>query len=160
MTRFHFLQLLKLPATTALVVLGVVVFMLGTFPTAHARMTATPWDGAPMEGNFQNLVWGGSSTLDVAKVMGHPPDEVLKNNNMYPVIENHIFYEPGGTGNASVFVFENGLLAGLYYKSAQNRYMDLSYFLPNNGDRLMNIRAYDAGYQSYYPNFGFNSFGF
>lgn len=115
-----------------------------------AVSSATPWR---TELNFQDLIFGSTTTNQVRIIMGREPDDIVRSEQLYPVIENHYFYEEGGTGAASVFVFENGFLAGLHYKSANNQYMDLTYLLPSLGDRQMNARFFGSGYSSYYPYF-------
>lgn len=121
---------------------------LAVLPVANARTVVTPWTS---EQTFQNLVYGGSTTGDVHQIMRSMPDEVVKNSTMYPVIENHYYFESGGTGAATVFVFENGLLVGMLYKSSNNQLVDLTHFLPNNGDRVIN-QPMLGNYRGYYPN--------
>jgi len=116
---------------------------------AEARSVTSPWTS---DLSFQDLVYGASSTVDVQRIMGEPPDEIVKTAQMFPVIENYYYYENGGTGAATVFVFENGLLVGLHYKSPQNQYMDLTSFLMNNGDRLLNSPML-GGFRGYFPLF-------
>lgn len=117
--------------------------------TAWAVQNVTPWTN---EKSFQNLTYGMSSYQDVISVVGHPPDEVLHSGQMYPVVTNFIYYDEKKTGAASVFVFENGFLVGLQYRSADNQFIDFTYCLQNNGDRSLNS-GYLAGYMNYYPYF-------
>jgi hypothetical protein len=117
-------------------------------PMAHARSAVTPWTS---EQGFQNLVYGASTTGEVLRVMGAYPDEIVKTQQMTPVIENYYYYDAEGSGAATVFVFQNNFLAGLMYKSSSNQYMDLTYFLPNNGD--MNVNSAILGnMRGYFPN--------
>jgi hypothetical protein len=114
---------------------------------AFARSATTPWTD---QVSFQNLVYGSSSTNDVVLVMGAQPDDIVRSEQMYPVVENYYYYDKEKSGGASVFVFENGLLVGLELKTATNQMIDLTSFLPNNGDRLITYPAL-GGYQQYYP---------
>ncbi|MBX2861188.1 MAG: hypothetical protein KTR14_08130 [Vampirovibrio sp.] len=124
------------------------IFVLGASIPSHARSTATPWTN---EIGPQSLVYAASTTVDVQRAIGHP-DEVVKSQQMYPVVENYIYYEEGGTGAATVMVFENGLLVGMHYRSPSNQMVDLTYFLLNNGDRRLNYPAL-AGFRGYSPYF-------
>lgn len=117
----------------------------------EARSITTPWN-QQQEYTFQNLVYGSSTPWDVQRVMGRGPDEVVKAEYMYPVVENHNFYDENGSGNSSVFVFENGFLVGFHMRMKDNQLVDLTYFLTNNGDRRLN-NAYNAGIWSYNPLF-------
>jgi hypothetical protein len=119
--------------------------------SGYARSNVTPW--ASDSQGFQNLVIGASSGADIQAVMGVPPDEIIKSEIMYPVIENYFYYEEGGSGAATVFILQGGLLAGLSYKSASNQMMDLSYFLQNNNDRLYGMQYNPAGYSGYFPSY-------
>jgi hypothetical protein len=125
------------------------LFVCGIILPVHALQNATPWSA---ERSFQNLVYGSSSFNDVRMAMGKPPDEVVNSEQMFPPIVNFNYYDENKSGAATVFVFENGLLVGLQYKSADNQYIDLTYFLQNNGDRALNL-PYTAGYFPYYPYF-------
>lgn len=116
-------------------------------PLAQALVNNTPWTPEP---SFQNLVYGGSSGPDVIRVMGEQPDQIVYGQQMYPVLENYYYYDK--TGAATVFVFENGLLVGMHYKSPSNQMIDLTSLLTNNGDRRLNAPLLQ-GYQSYYPYF-------
>jgi hypothetical protein len=116
---------------------------------SQALQSVTPWT---TEKSFQNLVYGSSSYNDVISVIGRQPDEIVHSQQMYPVVENFYYFDENKTGAATVFVFENGLLVGLQYKSADNQYMDLSYCLQNNGDRTLNYATL-GGYMPYYPYF-------
>ncbi|MBK8189240.1 MAG: hypothetical protein IPK79_02195 [Vampirovibrionales bacterium] len=111
-----------------------------------------PDQGAAALG-FKDLRWGGSSMADVKRIIGMP-DEVLSGEQMYPVINNFVYYDEGGSGASTIFVFENGLLVGLHYRSAENQLVDITYFLQNNGDYAMN-NPLRAGYMGYFPDFGF-----
>lgn len=117
---------------------------------AQGRSISAPWDPAS-QNEFQSLVYASSSMPDVHRILGLP-DDIVRSEQMYPVIENHYYYEEGGTGAATVFVFENGLLMGMHYKSPENQLIDLTYFLPNNGDLRINW-PYRANYQGYFPYF-------
>lgn len=117
--------------------------------SASALQSVTPWSSAK---TFQNLTYGSSSYQDVVSAVGQPPDEVVRSEQMYPVIENFYYYDENKTGGATVFVFENGMLVGLQYKSPDNQFVDLSYFLQSNGDRSLHYSAL-GGYQAYYPYF-------
>lgn len=125
------------------------LFIINLLLTAsvQARSNATPWTS---EQTYQNLVYGASSTADVIQIMGYP-DEVVKQEQIFPVIENFYYYGDGGTGEATVVIFQNNLLAGLLYKTASSQYMDLTYMLPNNGDMALNSPIL-AKFRSYYPN--------
>ena len=127
----------------------IVVWGFLAFSPGYALQNATPWT---TEKSFQNLTYGMSSFNDVQSVIGKPPDEVLSSGQMYPVITNYIYYDENKTGAASVFVFENGFLVGLQYRSPDNQYVDFTYCLQNNGDRRLNS-PYLAGYMPYYPYF-------
>lgn len=125
-------------------------FMTGDSP---ARTIAAPWSN---EIDFQSLVYGSASTADVVRVMGAPPDDIVRAEQMVPVIENFYYYDAEKTGAATVFVFENGLLAGLQYKTPGNQFIDLSYFLTDNGDRGLNMPML-GGYSPYFSRFPFVS---
>lgn len=124
-----------------------------TSPIAEARSITTPWTP---ETSFQNLVYGSSSSVDVVNVMGNPPDEIVRSEQMFPVVENFYYYDK--TGAATVFVFENGLLVGLQLKTPGNQYVDMTYFLANNGDRMLNLPMLQ-GFMPYYPYFPLTSHG-
>jgi hypothetical protein len=102
---------------------------------AQAISGATPWSS---DVSYQSLVYGSSTPHDIQLLTGKPPDDIVQAEQMYPIIQNYIYYAKGQSGPATVFVFENNLLVGLYYKSSDNQYIDLSYFLQDNGDRLLN----------------------
>ena len=119
-------------------------------PAAHSRSAATPWTS---EMNFQSLVYGSSSTVDVVRVMGKQPDEIVRSEQMFPVIDNFYYYDEDKSGAATLFVFENGLLVGMHLKTAGNQLVDCTYFLTNNGDRMLNypmLQNYSP-YYSYFP---------
>lgn len=116
---------------------------------AAAIQSVTPWTP---EKTYQNLTYGSSTYNDVISTVGHSPDEIVSSGQMYPVVENFYYYDENKTGAATVFVFENGLLVGLQYKSPDNQFVDLTYVLQYNGDRMVNYSAL-GGYQSYYPYF-------
>jgi hypothetical protein len=120
-----------------------------TLSPALAVQNVTPWTN---EKSFQNLTYGMSSYTDVENAVGHPPDEVLNSGQMYPVVTNYVYYDEKKTGAASIFVFENGFLVGLQYRSPDNQFIDFTYCLQNNGDRALNY-PYMAGYMGYYPYF-------
>lgn len=122
---------------------------LGFIQAGWALQNATPWSP---ERSFQNLVYGSSSFNDVTMVLGRPPDEIVRSQQMYPPIVNFYYFDENKSGAATVFVFENGFLVGMQYKSPENQYVDMTYFLRNNGDRSLNL-PYVAGYQNYYPYF-------
>jgi hypothetical protein len=146
-----------LPMLATLLLLALLIgFPVG----ADARSVVTPWNGGGLDGavgrpgyrNFQELVYGGSSQADVVRVMGVPPDEVVHAGQMFPVIENYYYYDEDKSGAATVFVFENSLLVGLQMKTAANQFVDMTYFLANNGDRTLN-QPMLGGYMQYYPWF-------
>lgn len=129
--------------------------LMGITSAAWALQNATPWTA---ERSFQNLVYGSSSFNDVTMTLGRQPDEIVRSQQMYPPVVNFYYFDENKSGAATVFVFENGLLVGMQYKSPDNQYVDMSYFLQNNGDRQLNF-PYNAGYQGYfpyYPLYGFN----
>jgi hypothetical protein len=133
---------------TVLLLAGLLVY--GLTPKAFCRSAATPWTS---ETNFQNLVYGSSSSVDVVRVMGQQPDEILRSEQMFPVVENFFYYDADKSGAATVFVFENGLLVGMHLKTAGNQYIDCTYFLTDNGDRQLNnplLQNYSP-YYSYFP---------
>lgn len=117
--------------------------------SALAITGATPWTN---EHSFQELVYGSSSTVDVVRVMGSPPDDIVRSQQMFPPVENYYYYDENKTGAATVFVFEEGLLVGMQLKTAGNQYVDMSYFLANNGDRALN-QPMLHGFYPYYPYF-------
>jgi len=119
------------------------------YSTVSARTAARPWMPQQQEQDYSGLIYGSSSPRDVELIIGRPPDEVVKSNNLYPVVWNYIYYAEDGSKNASVFVFENGMLVGLYYKTAGEQLVDLTYFLTNNGDRRL-FYPLNAGYMGYY----------
>jgi hypothetical protein len=125
------------------------VLSLGFLPQAFALQNATPWSP---ERSVQNLVYGSSSYNDVQTVIGRPPDDIVRSEQMYPIITNFYYYDEAKTGAATVFIFENGMLVGMQYKSPDNQFVDLTYFLQNNGDRNLTV-PYLAEYQRYYPYF-------
>lgn len=145
------------PQTLALIrkiltgfLLGVLLLAFAFMPNAFCGNLATPWTP---EVNFRNLVYGASSTADVVRVMGQPPDEVLHSEQMFPVVENFFYYDADKSGAATVFVFENGLLVGMHLKTEGNQYIDCTYFLTDNGDRQLNnpmLQNYSP-YYSYFP---------
>lgn len=116
---------------------------------ALALQNATPWSP---ERSFQNLVYGSSSYNDVITVVGRPPDDIIRSQSMYPLITNFYYYDDDKSGAATVFVFENGMLLGLHYRSPDNQLLDMTYCLQTQGDRVLNY-PYLAGYQGYYPYF-------
>jgi hypothetical protein len=117
-----------------------------------AHSVFAPWAPSNQQ-DFGSLVCGSSTPLDVQRVAG-PPDEVVHSEQMFPVIENYYYYDNEGSGSASVFVFQNGLLVGLHYKSSNDQLIDMTSFLTNNGDTQLN-RQLNAGYAGYYTNFPF-----
>jgi hypothetical protein len=131
-----------------------------TFPplagqSAWAGPGIAPWTS---EAGFQQLVYGASSPWDVQSAIGRPADEVLRFEQMYPIIENHYYYDENKSGAATIFVFENNFLVGMHFKSADNQMIDLTYFLPNNGDYSRNFQTYGGGYAGYFPGFGLYGF--
>lgn len=144
------MKLLQLSFSKALTSLMLVIgLVIALQVPALAVSHRTPWDQT-QENSYQNLVYGSSSPLDVQRVMGRPPDEVVKGDQMFPVIENHYYYGDDGTGAATIFVFENGFLVALNLKTADDQIVDLTYFLQNNGDYNFNSR-YNAGFWGYNP---------
>jgi ABC-type phosphate transport system substrate-binding protein len=135
------------PVLSLILGLAIAVFIFSSGLPAGSISNATPWT---TEFGFQNLTYGGSSIRDVERAMGRPGDEFLQSNQLYPAVQNLYYYEEGGTGAATVFVFENGLLVGMFYKSSENQLMDLTYFLIDNGDRQLNFPL-NAGYQGFFP---------
>lgn len=130
---------------------------LGGHLTAAAQYAVTQTNTQQIwDKGFQNLVYGGSTTIDVQHAVGEPPDQIIRSQTMYPVIENYYYFDNNGSNAATVFVFENGLLVGLHYKSPQNQYIDLTYVLANNGDRQLN-RQLRGGMRGYFPYFPFYS---
>ncbi len=125
------------------------VMVLGGLPS-QARSIVAPWDPAS-QSEFRSLVYASSTIPDVQRVCG-PPSEIVRSEQMYPVIENHYYYDENGSGAASVFVFENGVLMGFHYKSPDNQLVDLTFCLANNGDIRL-AWPYRAGYYGYSPNF-------
>ncbi len=122
-------------------------FFLLTGLSAEARTGATPWTNEP---SFQNLVYASSTTNDVIRTMGAPPDDIVRATQMFPVIENYYYYGEEKTGAATVFVFEHGLLVGLQLKTPGDQYVDMTYVLTNNGDRALSNPIY-GGYLPYFP---------
>lgn len=127
--------------------LAITLWSIFTLSPVLAVQNATPWT---TEKSFQNLTYGMSSFNDVQAVIGRPPDEVVSSGQMYPVLTNYFYFDDNKSGAASVFIFENGFLVGLQYKSSDNQFIDFTYCLQNNGDRALN-NPYLAGYQGYYP---------
>ena len=121
---------------------------------ANARSVVTPWK---TDVGFENLVYGSSSTTDVQRIMGEAPDEIIRSEQMYPLIENHYYYDEKGSGAATVFVFENNALLGMHYKTPGNHFVDLTYVLPDNGDRQLQT-PFLGNYASYFPFFPFVEF--
>jgi hypothetical protein len=117
-----------------------------------AHSAFAPWAPSNQQ-NFGSLVYGSSTPLDVQRVAG-PPDEVVHSEQMFPVIENYYYYDTEGSGSASIFVFQNGFLVGLHYKSPNDQLVDMTSFLTSNGDVQLN-RQLNAGYAGYYTNFPF-----
>lgn len=121
---------------------------------SQAISSMTPWDNRP---SMQTLVYGMSTVGDVVNAVGEYPDEIIRSQQIYPVVENHYYYDKYGTGAATVFVFENGMLVGMHYKGSNNQLIDLTYFLTDNGDRQRNYPL-NMGFRGYYPNFPLYSF--
>lgn len=121
-----------------------------------ARSIATPWATGSGDVSFQSLVYGSSSAADVVRVMGNQPDEVIRGEQMFPVIENYYYYDADKSGSASIFVFENGLLVGLQMLTSGQQLVDMTYLLPSNGDRSLN-QPMLGGYMPYYPVFPLTS---
>lgn len=128
----------------------ILLILLLVFATAGQLAEARFGNNYFSEPGFQDLIYGASTPMDVQSALGQPPDEVVKTESMYPVIENHYYYADDGSGAATVFVFENGLLMGMSLKTAENQFIDLSYFLIDNGDRRLNAPL-RAGYRGFYP---------
>lgn len=131
-----------------LLVAACLLVVLSWYLPSWAVSNFTPWN--PAEFGFQNLVYGASSVVDIQRAVGRPADEFVESGTMYPIIQNMVYYEEGGTGAASVFVLENGLLAGLFYKSPNEQYIDLTFLLTDNGDVRYN-NPMNAGYQGFFP---------
>ena len=132
-----------------------ITLIMMIFSLALARTAVMPWQpGADAPG--AQLIYASSTAADVQRVTGRAPDDIVQTEQMYPIIENHYYYDDSGSGAATVFVFENGFLMGMHYKSANNQFMDMSYMLQNNGDRTLTA-PYLAGYRGYYPLFPFYS---
>ncbi len=119
------------------------------FLQAHARSAVTPWTS---QQTYQNLVYGATTPADLPNIIGAMPDEIERAPQMSPVIEYYFYYADGGSGEASIFVFQNNLLAGLLYKSADNQYTNLTYFLPSNGDMTINNQIM-GNMMPFYTNF-------
>src|SRR5262249_53228050 len=99
-------------------------------PKRHRPIS--PYEDNPFsytQGGFQNLRYGGSTSMDVAQAIGRPPDDIVKAEQMYPVVENYIYNNEDNSGSAMVFVFENNLLVGMHYRSPRNQYIDMTYML-------------------------------
>lgn len=123
----------------------------GLVPPCQASPLVTPWS---TEAGFQNLVYGSSTPWDVETAVGRPPDETVYAGQMYPVIVNHYYFDDSGSGAATVFVYENGFLVGMHYKTPGNQLMDLTYLLINKNDRYVNA-PYLGGFRGYFPTFQF-----
>ncbi len=136
--------------TALLLLLNVTIIQAG-MQRAFSFSFSDPNSNSAMTFGFKDLRYGGSSGPDVQRILG-APDEIVHSQQMYPVVENYYYYADSGSGAATVFVFENGLLVGMHYKSPDNQYVDLTYFLIDNGDRLLNFPL-NAGYQGYFPFF-------
>lgn len=138
---------------TVVLTLGILLMLLSL---VEAKSVYSPWNPSGYSqlgvSGFENLVYGSSTASDVIGVMGRYPDDVLRAEQMFPVVENFYYYDEEGTGAASVFVFENGFLVGLHSRSPNNQFVDLTYFLPNNGDRFLNSPL-TAGYLPYFHRF-------
>ncbi len=143
------LTLTKFQRQTCLLTACLLSLSLFWATSGWALQNATPWTS---ERSVQNLVYGSSSFNDVTMALGRPPDEIVRSEQMYPPIVNFYYFDENKSGAATVFVFENGFLVGMQYKSPDNQYMDVSYFLQNNGDRQLNF-PYTGGYQGYFPFF-------
>jgi hypothetical protein len=115
-------------------------------PVAHARSAATPWT---MDQTFQNLVYGASTPPEVVRIVGRYPDEIVKADQMAPAILNYYYFDE--QNRATVFVFENNFLVALLYRSASDQYVDLTSFLPNVGDRMINSQIL-GNTMGYFPN--------
>lgn len=114
-------------------------------PPVWARMVATPWSP---EVNWQSLVIG-ASTNDVVRALGRPPDDIVRGEIMAPTIENFYYFDEDKSGAATIFVFEAGFLVGMHLKSPENQLMDVTYFLPNNGNRRL-LNPVMGGMQTYW----------
>ena len=133
---------------------GILVFVCvcGLSLRALATSAFSPWDPDSRDG-VESLVYASSSTVDVSRVLG-PPDDIVRSEQMFPVIENYYYYDKQKSGAATVFVFQNGLLMGMQYKSPNNQFVDLTCFLNNNHDTAINWPL-NGGYTLYAPNFPF-----
>lgn len=114
-----------------------------------ARSVATPWTD---QMGVQNLALGSSSTADVVRIMGAPPDDILRLEQMFPTIENFYYYDADKSGAATVFVFENSFLVGMQMRTAGGQFVDMTYMLPNNGDRRL-MGPMLGGFMPYFPLF-------
>ncbi|MEB3244879.1 MAG: hypothetical protein VKJ06_02710 [Vampirovibrionales bacterium] len=118
---------------------------------ASALSNFSPADGNQYAG-VGELVYGASSPLDVTRALGRAPDNIVKAEWMFPVIENYYYHDNQDTNApATVFVFEGGLLAGMYFMTAQKQLTDITFMLQENGDRSLN-RDLNAGYLGFYPS--------
>jgi hypothetical protein len=122
------------------------LFLWG-LPPADARNLTDP---SGQQG-VQALVYGASTPWDVRMVTGTEPNEIVRSEQMFPVLENHLYYEDS-SGAATIFIFENNLLVGMTYRSADDQYLDLTSLLVNNGDRTVQAPNL-AGYRGYFPWF-------
>ncbi len=131
--------------------LGIFILLLlaSPMPTVEARSAFSPWE---FDQGLQNLVYGATTGADLVRIMGEPPDDIVRDEQMYPLIENHYYFDEGGTGAATVFVFQNNFLVGLLYKSPSNQFVDLTSFLPNNGDSRINNQIM-GGFRGFFPNY-------
>jgi len=117
---------------------------------ADARSAATPWATTnAVQNPYQNLVYGSSTVNDIVQATGEQPDEILHSEQMYPVVENLVYYAEDGSGTATVFVLQNGMLVGMHLRTPDNQLVDLTYFLINNGDMQLN-NPLNMGFRNYY----------
>ncbi len=121
---------------------------IGLTQVAEARTAAMPWRQQHQMGDFSGLIYGSSSPRDVELILGEPPDEVVKSQSLYPVIWNYLYYADDGNGSATVFVFENGMLVGMFLRTAGQQLVDFTSFLTNNNDRRLfyNLNANRRGF--------------
>jgi len=128
----------------------VILLELQSHMPGKAHSNFAPWNPNSLNG-VESLVYASSTTVDVQRILG-APDEIVQNQQMYPIVQNYYYFEEGGSGAASVLVFENGILVGMHYKAPDNQLVDLTYFLNNNGDRILQS-PYLASYRGYVPYF-------
>jgi len=129
------------------------VLIMGMLPClALNQHPISPYDNNPLPGStrgLQDLVYGGSTSIDVERAIGRPPDMVYKEEQMFPVVENDFYSDHDGSAAAMVFVFQNNMLAGLEYRTRDNQFVDMTYLIPNRGDGTVN-EFLNGGTSPYY----------